>query len=96
MSDLYQWLYDHYALPELEDLMEGQDGILAEYAARASLTKRQRRCLVDMAENMRLQWGTEAFTLGVRFGQALSAPRALDADCQWLLNFLPKLDDPVS
>ena len=36
MDDLYQWLYDHYALPELKDIMSGQDDVLSEYAARAS------------------------------------------------------------
>lgn len=47
MSDIYQWLYDFYALPQLE-------------------------------------------------GLELAVPRALDEDCSWLLDFLPKLDNPVS
>ena len=96
MDDLYQWLYDHYALPELKDIMSGQDDVLSEYAARASLDKHQRRCLLDLAENMRLHWGSEVFALGVRFGRKVSAPRVSARDCRWLLSFLPQLDDPVS
>ena len=49
-----------------------------------------------MMENIRLDWGTEAFTLGVRFGLDLAVPRALQLDGDGLLQFLPKLDEPVS
>ena len=89
MSEIYQWLYDHYALPELKGLEAGQENVLKQLSECLSLSRHQRRCLLDIAENLRLQWGTEAFVLGVRFGMDLSEPHTLDEDCSWLLNFLP-------
>ena len=72
MYDIYNWLYDNYAVPRLTPMDEGHQ-----------------------MENIRLDWGTEAFTLGVRFGLDLAVPRALQLDGDGLLQFLPKLDEPV-
>ena len=96
MPDLYQWLYDHYALPKLKYLESGQENILKQLSERLPLSRHQQRCLLDTGENLRLQWGTEAFALGIRFGLELAAPRSPDEDCAWLMNLLPQLDDPVS
>lgn len=96
MDDLYQWLYDEYALPQLQALEDGQDDIMKTMSERLHLSKSERRRLLDLTENMRLQWGTELFALGVRFGLALAVPRTPDEDCGWLMDFLPQLDDPVS
>ena len=96
MDNLYQWLYDKYALPQLQALENGQDDILKTFSERLRLSKSERRRLLDMMENIRLQWGTEIFALGVRFGLAFAAPRTPDEDCEWLTNFLPQLNDPVA
>lgn len=77
MYDIYNWLYDNYAVPRLTPMDEGHQTAITEFAAR-------------------LDWGTEAFTLGVRFGLDLAVPRALQLDGDGLLQFLPKLDEPVS
>lgn len=95
-DDLYEWLYETYALPKIQDICDGQDDALVKFAQRVSLTQKQRLRLTDMAANMRVQCGTEAFALGVRFGMELAAPRSPDTDCSWLLHFLPQLDDPVA
>ena len=89
MDNLYQWLYDYYALPELKCLESGQENVLKQLSERLPLSRREQRCLLDTTENLRLQWGTEAFALGIRFGLELAKPRVLDEDCSWLLNFLP-------
>ena len=96
MNDTYQWLYDNYAVPRLEPLDEGHQAVMTEFAARLSMSKKDRRCLLDLMENIRLEWGTEAFTLGVRFGLDLAMPRDLRLDGGGLLQFLPQLDQPVS
>ena len=73
MYDIYDWLYNNYAVPRLEPLDEGH-----------------------LMENIRMDWGTEAFTLGVRFGLDIAMPRDLRLDPDALLQFLPQLDQPVS
>ena len=89
MDNLYQWLYDYYALPQLKGLETGQDNVLETLAARLDLPKLKRRRLLDTAENLRLQWGTESFALGIRFGLELAAPHKPDEDCSRLMDFLP-------
>ncbi len=89
MDDLYQWLFDHYALPELRDTAEEHDDALSAFAERAALTRIQRLRLIDMVSNMRLEWGPEAFALGVRFGLGLHVPRARSREPGWLMDFLP-------
>ena len=89
MSDIFQWLYDYYALPQLDGLASGQDDVLDQLAERLPLSQRERRRMLNTVENLRLQWGTEAFVLGVRFGLDLAEPHVPDEDCSWLLDFLP-------
>ncbi len=89
MEDLYQWLYDYYALPELRDIAGEHDTVLFAFAERASLTRIERLRLLDMVSGMRLEWGVEAFALGVRFGMELKSPRVQSRDPDWLLRFLP-------
>lgn len=89
MSDIYQWLYDHYALPQLKGLESAQDNVFEQLAGRLTLSKHEHCRLADTVESFRLQWGTEAFILGLRFGAGLAIPHVLDEDCSWLLNFLP-------
>lgn len=96
MLDLYEWLFETYAMPEIYAIYEGQDDILEEFARQIPLPQKQRLRLVDLAGNMRLQWGTESFALGVRFGMQLAAPRVVDEDCKWMLKLFPQLDNPVA
>lgn len=96
MDSIYTWLFEHYALPELKAMEEGQDEVLMELAGRLGLSQKPRRRFLDLAENMRLQWGAGAFALGVRFGMALAAPQGPEEDCSWLLQLLPQLDQPVA
>ena len=87
MTDLYQWLYDFYALPQLKGLESSQENVLQQLSKHLPLSPREQCCLLNTVENLRLQWGTEAFVLGIRFGLELATPRAPDEDCSWLLNF---------
>lgn len=95
-DNIYEWLFEHYALPQIKCIQDGQDDILMQFADRVSLTQRQRLYLADTAINMRSQWGTESFALGIQFGMALAAPRVPDEDCSTLLYFLSQLNDPVA
>lgn len=88
MNKTYQWLFDSYAEPKLRDIEEGHREILQEMAECLSLSKKERLRLQDMVSNMRLQWGTEAFALGVRFGLRLTASRGRSRDCTWLRYYL--------
>jgi len=89
MEDLYQWLYDYYALPELRDAAEEHDTVLFAFAERVSLTRKERLRLLDLVTAIRMDWGTEAFALGVRFGMELKSPRVQSREPDWLLSFLP-------
>ena len=96
MSNIYEWLFDHYALPKLKGIEREHNDAVSAFAERVSLTKKERLRLHDMVSNMRLEWGVEVFALGVRFGLRLNQPRGQRREPGWLLNFLPELDDPVS
>ena len=96
MYDIYDWLYNNYAVPRLEPLDEGHQAAVMEFAARLDMSRKNRRHLLDLMENIRMDWGTEAFTLGVRFGLDIAMPRDLRLDPDALLQFLPQLDQPVS
>ena len=89
MTDIYQWLYDHYALPQLKGLESAQDNVLEQLAGRLTLSKHEHCRLLDTVESFRLQWGTEAFVLGVRFGVGLAAPHTIEEDCSWLFALFP-------
>ena len=96
MKDIYVWLFDYYALPKLKPLEVKHQKFIAAAAGRLSLSQKNCLRLIDLTDNMRLQWGTEAFALGLRFGLRLNGPRSRSWDCSRLTNFLPQLDDPVS
>ncbi len=75
MDDFYPWLFDHYALPQLTALDKSGQDAAAAVAAELSLDEDGRIRMADFADGLRLQWGTEAFALGVRLGLALYGPR---------------------
>ena len=89
MTNIYDWLFDHYALPKLRDVELDHNDALTAFAERAELSKKERIRLIDMVTNMRLEWGAEAFALGVRFGLRLNAPRVQTQKPGWLMDFLP-------
>lgn len=89
MPYIYEWLFDHYALPKLEKIRTSHNDALTAFAERTGLSKTERLRLHDMVSNMRLEWGTEAFALGVRFGLRLNGPRIQRRDPDWLMYFLP-------
>ena len=90
--DLYTWLYEHYAAPQLKTIAAGHANAASLFADRLGLSQGNRLRLIDMVSEMRLHWGSEAFALGVQFGMELAAPRVPDGDCGRLLHFLPQLD----
>ena len=89
MSNIYEWLFDHYALLKLRDLESEHIDALAAYTDRVTLSQRERLQLHDMVGSMRLDWGAAAFALGVRFGLRLSCPYTRTEKTGWLMDFLP-------
>ena len=89
MSNIYEWLFDHYALPKLRCFESNYNDVLAAFAERTSLTKKEHLRLHDMISNMRLEWGVEVFTMGVRFGLRLNQPNTRRRELGWLMDFLP-------
>ena len=96
MDNLYEWLYDAYVLPQMEDIAKGQDALLDQLCEALRLSKTEKRCLEDVAESLRLHWGTEAFAIGVRVGLDLTGPRTRETDASWLSYLFAKLNDPVA
>lgn len=74
MNDIYQWLYNSYAAPELKDMARDQEAILRAFAEGLSISAEDRLSLQDLSTGVRLDWGMEVFALGVRLGMALAAP----------------------
>ena len=89
MLNIYEWLFECYALPKLQRMEAEHNDALAAFAERVSLGRVERLRLHDMVSNMRVVWGAEAFALGVRFGLRLSQPRVRSREPGWLMNFLP-------
>ena len=89
MSNIYEWLFNRYALPKLRGLENSYNDALSAFAERVSLTRKERLRLLDMASNMRLEWGMEVFALGVRFGMRLNGPRPPRREPDWLMDVLP-------
>ena len=96
MTNIYEWLFDHYALPKLQDIKSDHFAAEDAFSDRTNLSRKERLHLKDMISNMRLEWGVCAFALGVEFGLQLHSTSARTQKPGWLLNFLPQLDDPVS
>ena len=71
MREMYEWLYDHYAEPVLNENPLFQDRALEEALSAAPEDLRLR--LFDQVAGLRLHWCTEAFARGVQLGLALEA-----------------------
>ena len=71
MREMYEWLYDHYAEPVLNENPLFQDRALEEALSAAPEDLRLR--LFDQVAGLRLRWCTEAFARGVQLGLALEA-----------------------
>ena len=89
MTNIYEWLFDHYVLPKLRSFERNYNDALTAFAERARLSKTERLRLLDMDSNIRLEWGVQIFTLGVRFGQRLNQPNLRHREPGWLMDFLP-------
>ena len=89
MTNIYEWLFDHYVLPKLRGLERNYNNAMTAFAERAGLSRTERLRLLDMDSNIRLEWGVQVFTLGVRFGQRLNQPNPRRREPGWLMDFLP-------
>lgn len=94
MEDIYEFLYDSYAAPKLEDMASDQEEILRAFAARLPIPRRERLRLQDLGAHISQQWGTEAFALGLWLGLRLTDPAGRPFDCERLTRLLQP-DPPV-
>ena len=89
MSNIYEWLFDHYALPKLQIIEPDHNDAIDAFSGHVKLSETEHLRLLDMVSNMRLEWGIAAFALGVKFGLRLHAPRTRFGKPGWLMHFLP-------
>lgn len=89
MEDLYQWIYDYYALPKLNDIETDYNNVVSAFSARVGLSKGESLRLHDLVSNMRLEWGAASFALGVKFGLRLCCAHTRSERPGWLMDFLP-------
>ena len=71
MENIYEWLYDHYAEPQLRKLPPFADSRVTAMVDAAA-PEGKRLDLKDRINSLRLDCCTEAFALGVRLGMQLS------------------------
>lgn len=72
MDSIYEWLYDHYAEPQLNRLPAFSDDALRHLAEQAVPDDtRDQLDWADALVSLRLECCTAAFSLGVRLGMAL-------------------------
>ena len=70
MNETYEWLYDHYAQPQMR-IAEQSEAIKAKILRCSGLGDTV--LLRDSMEDLCLLWGTEAFSLGLQLGLRLMA-----------------------
>lgn len=71
MNPLYEWLYDHYAEPQLDEAMlptAYQEQKRAWLTAAEALSPGDRLLCADLMESLKCHWGTQAFVCGLRAG----------------------------
>lgn len=76
MNATYEWLYDNYALPQLEELRSTGNAQMELLVRAFPLSDWNRIEVLDQLARLRLQWGEEMFALGVQMGLGLAAPHA--------------------
>ena len=74
MTDTYEWLYDNYAAPLIQQIAKSQDAAEKQLAEALSLTQDGTILLSDAMTSLRLHWGGEIFALGLQLGIRLAHP----------------------
>ncbi|MDO4315772.1 MAG: hypothetical protein Q4C45_08335 [Oscillospiraceae bacterium] len=70
MENLFEWLYDHYAEPQLRVLPAFQEELLRPVIRLAP--EEDRIILADQLTTLQMHWCTAAFQIGVQLGVRLS------------------------
>ena len=71
MNSTYEWLYDNYAEPQLNEIFANEEKTLKELIEKMNLSTEERIRLSDTIVALRLHWGAEVFALGVQMGARL-------------------------
>ena len=95
-TSIYERLYRVYAFPELKALDREQDELLRKFLAITAIPEEKRLDALDFLEMLRMEWGMDAFVLGIRLGEGLATPYEGLNLRESLFNFLAKLDQPVA
>lgn len=90
MKDIYTWIFEHYAVPRMKELEKRHREAATVCAGRLALSQKNSLHFIDFTDTMRLHWGIEAFTLGVRFGLGLNGPRSQNMDVSWVMCTVPE------
>ena len=79
MNVFYEWLYDHYAQPQMDEGMLPQtyQKQKEEWLAIAdTLSPDDRLLFADLLESLRCHWGTLSFSYGMQAGLMLAGLKA--------------------
>lgn len=97
MEIIYNQLYHTYVCPAMSQTDREHREIIEDFINRLALTQDKQMIAYDLITYIRYQWGLASFTYGVRMGmELLYAPDRAPEDYPTLLDFLTKLDEPVS
>ena len=72
MNATYEWLYDNYALPRLEELRNAGNAQMELLVRDFPLSDWKCIEVLDQLARLRSQWGEEVFALGVQLGMQLT------------------------
>lgn len=76
MNPFYEWLYDYYAEPRMDETLLHpiyQEHKQAWQAVAAKLSPDDAFTAADFIETLKVNWGTLAFARGIKVGVMLSA-----------------------
>lgn len=96
METIYEWLYAHYACPQMADINAEQDELLEQFIINLQLPPENRVHILDFLLMLRMQWGVKAFSAGMQLGKELAAPYSDTKFHDTLVYLLAKLDQPVA
>ena len=77
MNTTYEWLYDNYAEPQLNEIFANEEKTLKELIEKMNLSTEERIRLSDTVSALRLRWGAEVFAMGIQLGARLAVPQGV-------------------
>lgn len=96
MENIYEFLYEHYAFPQMASVNSTQQELFNKFISKFDLSLEKQIFTYDFLSLLRMQWGVEAFAVGIHLGFELAAPYSSSDFYDSLMFLLAKLDQPVT